>query len=298
MHTDKQVYQLFKYCPEKAFELAGIQARGPYHLESVAVKALERTTDGLLRSESPDEPLTLMEVQFQRDASIYNRLVLTMAQIQQEHDFRSVRGIIFFATRPLDPQTQPWAETIRVVYLDEVLREREARMPQDPIVAVFKPVLEDDAKTLESEAAKHYRCIQTSGLAERQIDALSEVFVSWLLERFQNKNAQDLAMILDLPSIKDTRAGREIYEEGIGRGREVGREEGREVGREEGHDEGLEEAVITVLESRIGGALETELVTAIKALPLAELRVLLRESLTMTSSAEAAARVRALGGKK
>ncbi len=183
-----------------------------------------------------------------------------------------------------------WRRKDRIIWNPSLSK----RLSDDPIVAVFKPVLEEDAKTLESDAAKHYRCIQSSGLTDKQIDALSEVFVSWLLERLQDKNAQDLAMILDLPSIKDTRAGKEIYEEGIGKGREVGREEGREVGR----DEGLEEAVITILESRFEGPLERPLVAAIKALPLAELRVLLRESLTMPSLAEVASRVQVLRGNE
>ncbi len=287
MHTDKQVYQLFKYCPEAIFEFAELKAKGPFRLESISVKALERITDGLVLSEDASEPITVIEVQFQRDSSIYNRLVLTMAQIQLTHDLRPVRGIIFFAERALDPRVAPWADAIQAVYLDEVLAHREARDPNDPIVAVFKPVLEQDSAALEMHAARYYRNIQSSQLTGSQIAALSEVFISWLLERLQDRTAQDLAMILDLPSIKDTRAGKEIYEEGI--------EKGIEKGIGKGRDEGLEEAVITILESRFSAPLDEGLTTSIKDLPITTLRQFLRECLTVASLTEAEERIRELG---
>ena len=65
MKTDKELYRIFEVAPEWVFELAGLPSPGKSTLRSITVKALERRPDGVVVPEAPDQPLTIVEFQFQ-----------------------------------------------------------------------------------------------------------------------------------------------------------------------------------------------------------------------------------------
>jgi predicted transposase YdaD len=275
MRTDKEIFRIFQKCPEFIFDLAGLDDHGPCSVESVTIKSLQRSMDGLVRPDDPRQPLTVVEVQFQRSETIYNRVVIEMAAIQEDHGMREIRGIVFFAARSLDPAVRPWTSVVQSVMLDEALAAREEKFPDDPAVAVFKPVFEPDKAKLEKAAAAHYRAIRTSAkLSTDQAEALAEVFLHGLLERFRDKTDQEIAMILDLPDIEDTRAGKDLMEKGMERGLERGREEGRE--------EGLESSIVVIARKRFeAGQVDARLEAAIRDLGTRALEQLLDELLDL-----------------
>ena len=96
MKTDKELYRIFEVAPEWVFELAGLPSPGKSTLRSVVVKALERRADGVIVPESRDQPITIVEFQFQTDDTIYGRIVVEMAAVQQAFPGQVVQGIIFF----------------------------------------------------------------------------------------------------------------------------------------------------------------------------------------------------------
>ncbi len=96
MKTDKELYRIFEVAPEWVFELAGLPSPGKSTLRSVTVKALERRADGVIVPEAPDQPLTIVEFQFQADDTIYRRTVVEMAAVQDAFPGRVVQGVIFF----------------------------------------------------------------------------------------------------------------------------------------------------------------------------------------------------------
>ena len=67
MKTDKQLFKIFEAVPEWLFELTGLPSPGSSTLQSFTVKALERAADGLVVPEAADQPLTVVEFQFQKD---------------------------------------------------------------------------------------------------------------------------------------------------------------------------------------------------------------------------------------
>ena len=96
MKTDKELYRIFDVAPEWVFELAGLPSPGKSTLRSMTVKALERRADGVIVPEAPDQPVTIVEFQFQADDRIYGRTVVEMVAVQDAFPGRVVQGIIFF----------------------------------------------------------------------------------------------------------------------------------------------------------------------------------------------------------
>lgn len=164
MRTDKQLYKIFEAVPEWIFQLAGLPSPGKSTLRSLAIKALERRADGVVIPESSEQPLTVVEFQFQKEPTVYTRTVMEMAAVQEAHQMRPVQGLIFFGNDDLDPQTAPWTRVVPTFLLREVLETWERAHPGHPLAAVFKPLLVDSEATLEREAAGYYRTIQGSAL--------------------------------------------------------------------------------------------------------------------------------------
>ena len=91
--------------------------------------------------EAKNQPLTIVEFQFQADDRIYRRTVVEMAAVQDVYPERAVQGIIFFGYNNLDPKTVPWTQVVRSFVLPDLLREWERQWPRHPLAAVFKPLL-------------------------------------------------------------------------------------------------------------------------------------------------------------
>src|SRR5437762_956247 len=119
MKTDKELYRIFAAAPEWVFELAGLPSPGESTLQSFTVKALERRADGVIVPELPDQPLTIIEFQFQPDDTIYRRIVVEMVALQDAFPERVVQGVIFFGYNHLDPRTAPWTQVVRSCVLPD-----------------------------------------------------------------------------------------------------------------------------------------------------------------------------------
>jgi hypothetical protein len=259
--TDKEIYLILSRCPQYLYELSGLPSSGPSVLKSVELKDLRRTADGIEFPEEPSAPLTVVEVQFQKEQkgrNVYRRLFTSMALIQEQHPDRGVRGIIFFATKNLDPQSGPWKDWATVCYLDDLLAALEAREPDHPLVAVFKPLFIASVEELVTQAKTHYRKLHDRPLPPGLRDVLCEVFERWMLERLPTKTKHEISMILDLPDVRQTVCGRELLDEG--------RTEGIAEGKAKGIAEGKAELLALQAETRLG-PLPDELKARIRQLP-------------------------------
>ena len=222
MKTDKELYRIFEVAPEWVFELAGLPSPGKSTLRSITVKALEKRADGVIVPEALDQPITIVEFQFRADDTIYLRIVVEMAAVQEAYAGRVVQGIIFFGYNNLDPQTAPWTRVVRSYVLPDVLREWERRQPEHPLVAVFKPLLAESEEVLQRHAAGYFRDIEQSSLSAACKRTLEEVFVSWLWQRFRDKTKKEIEMILfgELPDLEETACGKDLIHIGEKRGLE------------------------------------------------------------------------------
>jgi len=128
MRTDKQVYEILEAYPPWLFELTGLPSPGPCRFQSMTLKAIERRTDGVLVPDAEHEPLSVVELQMQFDPTVYNRIAIEMALIQEQYNQRSVQGIIIFLTASIDPKTPPWNKIVQVFYLSFSILQSDQRL--------------------------------------------------------------------------------------------------------------------------------------------------------------------------
>jgi predicted transposase YdaD len=244
LNTDKQLYTVFEAEPDWIFQLTGIPSPGKSTLRSLTVKALERTADGVVIPEAPELPLTVIEFQFQNDETIYTRTVAEMVAVQEASQMRLVQGLIFFGYNNLDPQTAPWTRVVQSFLLPELLKAFEREHPDHPLVAVFKPLLEEDEATLEREAVRHYHTIKYSDLDTRVKTSLLEVFVNWLEQRLNQKTKREIEMMLlgELPDLEETQSGKDLIR--------IGEQRGEKRGEKRGQQQGLQRAILVSLDAR------------------------------------------------
>lgn len=161
---------------------------------------------------------------------------------------------------------------MNVVYLGEILDEWERKDPENPFVAVFKPVFQDDESKLEKEAASHYCSIRNSPLlSEKQRESLSNVFIHWMMERLKEKTYEELIMILELPDIEETRCGQQLIERGV------------ERGIERGLETGIEKSIILQARKKFGAVIDAAVEKRVSDLDQAGAEILLVEMLDIDS---------------
>jgi predicted transposase YdaD len=232
METDKHFYEIFEVNPQWIFELTGRPSPGPCQFISMTLKAIERRTDGVLVPDSPSESISVTELQMQLDRDVYGRITMEMVLVQSERPGRKVEGIIIFGSRDLDPRTEPWHQVVSVYYLDEMIEQLSARMPNHPLIAVFQPLLEKNLELLERNAAMYYTQIKFGTSDERQKAKLLDVFIDWMLQRFSELGKEEIEIMLlgKLPDLRDTQAGKDLIAIGVEKGIEKGIEKGALIG--------------------------------------------------------------------
>jgi predicted transposase YdaD len=260
MKTDKQLCLIFEANPQWLFELTGLPSPGPCRFQSMSLKAIEQTADGVLIPDSDDGVITILEIQFQRDEEIYLRVVMEMVLVQQKMRGRKVQGVILFVDHSLDPRTEPWCHFVSVHSLADTLGRLAAEHPAHPLVAVFQPLMQEDAEKLEQQAAGCYNQIASSGLDEPLKSVLLEVFINWLEQRFVDKGKAEIEKMLvgQLPDLRETQSGKDLIAIGV------------QEGIEKGIEKGKRQSLVQVLESRFG-PLGSALIEQVEAIKGAEL---------------------------
>lgn len=240
MDTDSIFHELFRDHPEWLRELTGLPLPEGCRGASRILKQLKIRCDLLLESADPDDPRYLVEFQLYHDHSIFNRIELARQMLWKHlhsridcrcRDFRPgvIEAVVLFGSRTELPSSSDRYPQIRILFLDEMLESLRRRHPASPLVAALAP-LDEPAAELEKDAAAHYHQIRsTADLRSDDREVLTEIFLNLLLQRFKTKSREEIRkMIAELTPLHETRAGRELLEEGIEKGIEKGIERGIE----------------------------------------------------------------------
>ncbi|NJL99062.1 MAG: Rpn family recombination-promoting nuclease/putative transposase [Synechococcaceae cyanobacterium SM2_3_2] len=256
MKTDSIFYRLFKDFPSLLFELLGQDpylAAG-YEFSSREVKELAFRLDGIFLSSDTDQPIYFVEVQFQKDPSLYYRVVAEMAMYLRQHEpIQPCQVVVLYPRKSLDPGIPAslgmFATSIQRVYLNQ-LPDTES-----PLVEIVKLIVDSPRRARE----------RVQGLVSRGLESgILELLETVLVYKFAELSRGEIEAMFGLSELKQTR----VYQEA----------------REEGKQEGEVNLTLRLLRRKFSlEALPNKTEATIRSLPIEKLERLGEELLTFTS---------------
>lgn len=258
MKTDTIFYSLFQEFPSFFFELIDCSPDEAvaYEFTSREIKQLAFRIDGLFlpKTDESEKPFYLAEVQFQHDADLYYRifgeLFLYLRQYKPPHLWRVV---VIYPSRSLEPEQQQQFQEllssprVRRIYLDELgaLADRSLG------VGVVKLVIEPEETAGEQARRLIYQAQQqlTDAAVQRDLINLIETIIVYKLPQ---KSREEIAAMLNLSELKQTRFYQEVKQEGL----------------EEGREEGERQAKLDAIPRMINFGLNADVIAQLLNLPL------------------------------
>ncbi|MBW4661414.1 MAG: Rpn family recombination-promoting nuclease/putative transposase [Drouetiella hepatica Uher 2000/2452] len=222
MQVDVLFYQLFQSFPAIFFDLLGqpdVNVSN-YEFTSPEVKQPTFRFDGVLKpkSNSPDDILYFIEVQFQKRAKFYTRLFAEINLYFNQYDppYEDWYAVVIFKNRntevmaPLRYQEVMERRVIQI-YLDEIesLAQRSIGVGLVQLLAVTsKRKLGERAQELIERASQ----TPSAGGALSREQAI-ELVQTIVLYRFPNLSREELEAMLGLADLKNTKVYQELQQE-------------------------------------------------------------------------------------
>ncbi|AFZ25185.1 hypothetical protein Cylst_3014 [Cylindrospermum stagnale PCC 7417] len=218
MKTDSIFYRLFQELPSIFFELIGNspETASVYQFSSVEVKQTALRIDGVfLPTQTKDNPIYFLEVQFQPDGEIYSRLFteicLYLRQNKPENDWGAV---ILYPNRSIDTGNIKHyreffsSKRVRRIYLDELGESASLTLG----IATIKLVAADEDIAISQARELIDRTRQELNFQlQQQILQLIETI---LFYKFPTMSRQEVEAMFGLSEFKQTRVYQETLEEG------------------------------------------------------------------------------------
>ena len=241
MKTDSLFYRLFQMRPQLLFDLLSDspQATSDYQFTSVEVKQLSFRIDGIFlpNRDHPALPFYVVEVQFQPDEELYYRLFaelfLYLRQYQPSHPWRVV---VIYPRRSIEREIEVHfgdllnLNQVTRIYLDELEESENAPLG----ISLVKLIIAQDTEAPEKARNLLVRTkeeVEDSQLEQDMIDLIESIVVY----KFPQMSRQEIAKMLEVEDLKQTRFYQEAFAEG----------------KDEGKDEGKLEAVSRMVESGV-----------------------------------------------
>lgn len=233
MKTDTIFYSLFQAFPGIFFELIdrSPEEAATYEFTSREVKQLAFRLDGLFlpTTDDPEQPIYVVEVQFQPDEDLYYRLFgelfLYLRQYKPRHPWRVV---VIYPTRSVEREQSLHfgklltLDGVRRIYLDELGEAAELSLG----VGVVKLVIEGEetapelARRLIEQARQQLSTVAT----RRDLIDLIETIIVYKLPQ---KSREEIEAMLGLSELKQTKVYQEAKLEGLAEGKLEGLAEGQ-----------------------------------------------------------------------
>jgi predicted transposase/invertase (TIGR01784 family) len=209
--TDSIFYSLFQSFPSIFFELINRspEEAASYEFTSREVKQLAFRLDGLFlpKTNEPNKPFYLVEVQFQPDASLYYRLFaelfLFLKQYQTPHPWQIV--VIYPNRRIERKQTLHFGNLLALnqvirIYLNELGEAAERSLGVGVVKLVIEP--EETAGQLARHLIEQAQQQLTDETVQRDLINLIETIIVYKLPQ---KSREEIAAMLGLSELKQTR---------------------------------------------------------------------------------------------
>ena len=232
MKTDTIFYSLFQEFPSFFFELID---RPPdeataYEFTSREIKQLAFRIDGLFlpKTEEPEKPFYLAEVLFQPDADLYygifGELFLYLRQYKPVNPWRVV---VIYPNRRIEHeqmlqfQELLTSQRVQRIYLDELPEAADLSLGVKVVKLVIEP-----AETAAEQAR------QSIAMARQQLSDptvlrdLINLIETIIVYKLPQKSREEIAAMLNLSELRQTRFYQEVKQEGLEEGLEQGKQEG------------------------------------------------------------------------
>ncbi len=234
VQTDKIFYSLFQAFPSIFFAIIG-ETRvniNAYEFVSVELKDTAFRIDGVFipESETPEQPLYFVEVQFQLDTNFYRRLFAEIfLYLRQNPSVNFWRAVVIYPQRSVEPEDQqPYrllldSPQVQCIYLDELGTVTETSLQ----VAIVQLIIAGEETAIERGKelilqAKNQLIDETT---KKQIVELIETI---LLYKFTKLSREELAAMLGIDEeFKKTRMYQSIKQDGLEEGRQEGRQQAK-----------------------------------------------------------------------
>jgi predicted transposase/invertase (TIGR01784 family) len=278
MRRDSIFYKIFQQSPELFFSLLPQPPSviSGYRFESVEVKETSFRIDGLFLPPDPLGLLYILEVQFQPDQLLYERLLseFHLYAFRYRDTFQDWRCVVIYPSRSIEqPNLEIVADAIATgrlhrIYLDEI-GPIEA-LPVGPALMVLTTLESNEA------AAQARRFIQENPGNQAILDLVSTIMVY----KFTNLSRDEVNAMIGI-ELTQTR----VYQEAFAEGEAQGRAEGETQGRAEGEAEATRALVSRQLRHKLTSLKPTEL-QQLDRLSLVQLEALSEALLDFNSVAD------------
>ncbi len=226
MKTDSIFYRLFQSYPAGFFELLNLPSitAESYDFTSIEVKQLAFRLDGLFLPKSEEQPFYLLEVQMQPDEELYHRIFAELfLYLRQYRPKQPWRIVVVYPSRNVERiELEQFAdfialERVQRFYLDEI---DSANLG----LGVMKLIIEPEERAVE--VARGLLAQVEQEAATNLQSAFLELIETIIVYKFPQKTREEIATMLGLGDLTQTR----FYQEAFGEGRENGFQEGRQEG--------------------------------------------------------------------
>ena len=258
MKTDSLFYRIFNRAPALFFELIQQPHRQGYTFKSGEVKQTAFRIDGVFLPppHAVDWPVFFVEVQFQKDPLLYNRLFAELCTfLEQNPTTNDWQAVVLFPRRSLEPTETNLhrallnSDQVHRLYLDEI----DLPLQFSPALELMKLAIEPK-KSVVSRARSFVQQVQQTSSAIPK-ETIIDLVTTTLVYKFPQLSREEIIAMLGLAdSLKQTR----FYREGI------------EEGKKEGKEEGVEELVLRQLTRRVG-VVSKKLKAQVEALSIEQL---------------------------
>jgi predicted transposase/invertase (TIGR01784 family) len=248
--TDSIFFKIFKTDPGILFELLEQSpdlAQG-YEFRSVEVKQVAFRLDGVLlpKTDSSDQTVWFVEVQFQHVPEFYNRFFGQIFLFLQLHPKTvDYKAVVIFPNRSVEPKNQYIyranlnSDQVHRIYLDDF-----KGVPTESVgVGMMQLILanSDDAVT---QAQVLLSKTQAQAQTDSKIAAIIELIETIVVYKFPQLSREEIERMLGLSELRETK----VYQEALQEGEKVGVLKGKLEGKLEGE----QSLILRQLTRRIG----------------------------------------------
>lgn len=228
MKTDTIFYSLFQEFPSFFFELID---RSPdeaaaYEFTSREIKQLAFRIDGLFlpTTEAPEKPFYLAEVQFQPDPDLYYRIFGELfLYLRQYKPLNPWRVVVIYPNRRIEHeqmlqfQELLTSQRVQRIYLDELPEAADRSLGVKVVKLVIEPAETAGEQARQSIAMARQQLSDPTVL--RDLINLIETIIVYKLPQ---KSREEIAAMLNLSELRQTRFYQEVKQEGLEEGLEQG----------------------------------------------------------------------------